>query len=734
MAAVRNALLSGVVVALSLAWGVQPLVAGVLAEAGSRGEATLSPARQDRSPSEVELTLEVSDASAQLIQARAKVLAEDGRAYPQGLYPDILNHAGLRGYFYVNGRATIEVPAGLTRVTLSRGFEYAPVTIYVDLERDSTVHVTLPRFAALGARGWYGGDLHSHSRHEPLDYQPTPAQVKMVAAAEGLSVLNVLDNGWQFTGAPSAVSDSTTVLYYSYEYRNETCGHVSFPGLRSPVGDYCCAMPDPPYPMILDLSAQVHAQGGARAVLAHPYTTDSYNQLTNWPGSGLGRELPVLAALGGIDALDVASYSNDPDVDTAEWFDLLSSGLSVPPSAGTDAVLNRYGDAPPGGWRVYTRTPNAGALDYDSWLAALAGGHCFVTSFPLIPEFSVGGSDMGDALEVAGDSLIAPVHIDAACAIGLQAVTLVADGQEVWSRTFATAPATCTFDTTFQLRLARPGWVLLRVDGPPPAHPALAAPQTVAYTNAVRILHDGAPARRPAAMARWLDKLDLFEPLVGPGLDWTAPWQRDTVLARLRRARQYYAQPFLNSPADFTLQLPVPGSPSASELSWQAAADPDTLDRVTYTVRFAEDSTMTDSWTEQLTATGLSEFSVPLEHWYWWSVDATDRAGNVVHSTPPCARVYLTGGVAGVPVQQRTESPRAMPNPSRGDVWLKGMGLDVAIYDMAGRRVAERGHGIVDAAGTPVWDGSRDGRPAPPGVYLARGGHSRHLVRIIRLR
>jgi hypothetical protein len=62
------------------------------------------------------------------------------------------------------------------------------------------------------------------------------------------------------------------------------------------------------------------------------------------------------------------------------------------------------------------------------------------------------------------------------------------------------------------------------------------------------------------------------------------------------------------------------------------------------------------------------------------------------------------------------------------------MGSDVAIYDMAGRRVAERGHGIEDAAGTPVWNGSRDGRPAPPGVYLARGVRSRHMVRIIRLR
>jgi hypothetical protein len=85
-------------------------------------------------------------------------------------------------------------------------------------------------------------------------------------------------------------------------------------------------------------------------------------------------------------------------------------------------------------------------------------------------------------------------------------------------------------------------------------------------------------------------------------------------------------------------------------------------------------------------------------------------------------------------VAQHEVPPQALPNPSRGVVALRGMDPDVAIYDMAGRRVAESGHGIVLAAGTPVWDGGDGGRPAPPGIYLARGGHSQRLVRIVRLR
>jgi hypothetical protein len=732
MASVRLALFSCLFVTLSLVWGPPLLVAGAIADAPPRGDGPSQVVVPDYGTNEVELTLEVADASGRLIPARAQVIGADGHARPQGPDSDLMSHSSLGGYFYVAGRATLKVPAGLTRVTLSRGFEYSPVSLYVTLQGDSTVQVTLERFAALPARGWFGGDLHSHARHLPLDYELTPEQVKVVAEAEGISVLHLLDNDWQFTGTPHALSDSTTLLYCTYEHRNQTCGHVSLPGLRMPVSTGCCLNPASPYPMILDLNAQVHAQGGGLTVLAHPHTTDYYDLLGGWPGAGLGRELPVLAALGGLDALDVASFSNNPNLDTAEWFDLLSAGLAVPPSAGTDAVLNWYAHPPPGGWRVYTRQAGSGTLDYDSWLAALAAGHSFITSFPLVPEFTVGDSGMGDSLEVAGDSLIAPVHIETSCAIGLRSVALVADGQEIWSRSFATLPVTFGFDTTFQLRVRRPGWVLLRVDGPS-SHPTLAAPQAVAYTNAVRILRDGAPAQLPAAMERLLAEVDRFEGLVTARCDWPVSWQRDTVLARSQRARRFYAQPFQNPPADFALLSRLAGPEGMSELVWQTAVDPDAGDRVRYTVRIAEDSTLSDSWSLQTADTTATEISLESGRWYWWSVEAADLAGNVVHATPPGARFFLPS-TADVPVAHLDAPPQALPNPSRGAVALRGMGPDVAIYDMAGRRVAESGHGIVSAAGTLVWDGNVGGRSAPAGIYLARSGHSQRLVRIVRLR
>jgi hypothetical protein len=729
----RLALLHALLVTTWLAVG--PMSPSAAAAAGARPGAGEGPPPAEAaalSATSAKLTIDVRNAAGQLIPARAKVIGADGRSYP--LAPDsaLMSHSGAGGYFYVNGRAKLSLPIGLVTLTLSRGFEYVPVTKVFVLNRDSTARVTLPRFVTLSARGWYGGDLHSHSRHEQPDYYPTPAQVKVVAGAEGLAVLHLLDNGWQFTGTPHALSDTTTVLYYSYEYRNQTCGHVGLPGLRSPVGTSCCLSPEPPYPSILDLSAQVHGQGGPLTVLAHPHSTDDYDLLSAWPGAGLGRELPVLAALGGVDAFDLASYSNEPDLDTAGWFDLLSAGLALPPSAGTDAELDRYSHGPPGGWRVYARQSGAVSLGYDAWLAALAAGRSFVTSFPLVPEFTIGGRGMGEALEVAGDSLLAPVHVEASCAIGLRGLALVADGREIWSRTFAASPERTTLDTTFQLRVPRPGWVVLRVDGPA-THAALAAPPAVAWTNAVRILHGGAPQRSPAAMGRLLDSVDRFEDLAVAGGAWPVPWQRDTVLARIQRARQFFAQPFTTPPAAFVMRSPLPDATSVSDLVRQAAADLDDGDRVTYTVRVTEDSTMTGGWCPQTADTTVPRIQLAPGRWYWWSVEATDRAGNVVRSLPERAHFYFDG-ILDAPVTHREERPRALPNPSRGAVRLEGLGPDVWVYDLAGRRVAGPGHGVGWSAGTPVWDGNAGGRPAPPGIYLARGARSQRLVRIVRLR
>ena len=181
------------------------------------------------------------------------------------------------------------------------------------------------------------------------------------------------------------------------------------------------------------------------------------------------------------------------------------------------------------------------------------------------------------------------------------------------------------------------------------------------------------------------------------------------------------------------MRSPPPEDSAVSRLLWSSAVDSDPGDLVIYTVRISADSTLSGGWTGNTSDTELAEIPLETGRWYWWSVEAADLAGNVVPSTPPLARFFLSSS-ADAPVAQHEVWPQALPNPSRGAVALRGMGPDVAIYDMAGRCVAGSGQGIVLAAGTLVWDGNVGGRLAPPGIYLARSGNSQRLVRIVRLR
>ncbi len=682
----------------------------------------------------VALTIRVQDEAGLPLAARVSVTGSDGKPRPGAADAALMSHAPLGGYFYLDGSALVYVPVGATTITVSRGFEYVPARLVVNVKRATTVRVTLSRLANLAAEGWFPGDVHTHARHGPLDYDLTPLQAKRVAMAEGLSVLDLLDQDWEFTGGPHAVSDAGTILYCSYEHRNQVAGHVGLPALRQAVSGGCCLSPQPPYPMLLDLAAQVHAQDGARVVLSHPHTTDDYDMLSAWPGAGLARELPVLAALGGLDAMDVASYSNEPDLDTTDWFALLSAGVDIPPAAGTDAALGWYNSAPPGGWRVYAR-PTGMLLDYDGWLDALVAGRCFVTSFPLVRDFRVAGRGPGESLDVAADTLVATVDLSARCAIGLAGVALVADGAEVWTRPIAADPQVQAFDTTFVLRIPRPGWLLLRVDGTP-GHPALAAPEAVAYTNAVRVLHDGAPLRRVEALLRWLDQLDAYEDLALERCDWPVAWQRDTLLARLARARQVFGESFRTRPEDFALASPLPGDTAWAGLSWAPAADADSGDCVRYLVRVGSDSTLADAGIVRTAATSVSELGLVPCRWYWWSVEAEDRGGGRTASTPQLGWFYMPGVLdVGDGPAAGAVPPRARPNPSLGAVTLEGLGADVTVYDLAGRRVAWPGHGVRAGASGAVWDGLDGPRPAAPGVYLARGADAaRRPLRGVRLR
>ncbi len=531
----------------SLALAVALVAFALPARAQDTGPCGPGPARHAAPPaapldvtSTVQLTLECRDPLGALMPVRVRVQGSDLTSYPRPPVPAVLANDGKGGYFYLlDGTATIRIPSGNTRITMGCGFEWQPIDVEVPVAGDTTLSFTMTRLVDLGTQRWYGGDLHVHMDHPPLEYAMTPELVKKVVKAEGLSVTHLLDGPLHFTGAPDPLSDSTTVLYWSYEYRNQTYGHVSLPGLTIPVGNECCLAPEePPFPTNTDLARQV-APTPTVFTLAHPRTTNDDTAFLSWPGVGLGRDLPVLAGLGLLDAMEVTSYSNDPDLDTQDWYDLLAVGVAPSAVSGTDGVLNWTNQPPAGGWRVYAQLDRGQPFTYANWLEALRAGRTFVTSYPLVPVFTVNGAGPGATLEAPDDTTTLTIHLRALCGVTIRRIALIADGVEVWSRPYTTWPLITEKDTVLVMRMRTPSWLALRVEGPV-GHPHSAIQPPVAHTNAVRLLRNDQPRVDPAAAQRWVQSLDRLAVVLDARGAWDVAWKRDSVMTRIAQARAVF--------------------------------------------------------------------------------------------------------------------------------------------------------------------------------------------------
>ncbi len=660
------------------------------------------------------LRIDLRDSNGKRIDARVSARSDSFMTwYPVAADTTIQAHDG---YAYPPSGGSLSLPHGWVTLNVSRGPEWTPDNRRLYLARDTLITVTLKRFLDMRARGFYASDLHVHAQHDPVEFVVSPVQSRRIARAEDLAVFHLLDQEYRFLGTTDPLSDGSTVIYHSYEHRHMTYGHVVLPGLRQAVDWGCCLAPAEAWPMLSDLQPQVAGPSRALFVLAHPGTTPNFDEDTRWPGTGLGREYALLAALGRLDGLEVASYSNTPNERWADWYDALSSGLTLAPTAGTDAVLDHFAGRPAGGWRMYAEQNAGASLNYNNWIEAVRAGKTFVTSLPLVPRFRVGGVAPGGALEAAADSSALPVSFEAQCVSGLTRVSLVGDRGVLWTLDLSKrSPRASKLDTTFTLRTLTPGWIALKVEGVAGDHALLGLP-AVAHTNAVRLLRNGAPRRDPVACGRMLDRLDALDARLAARRNWSASWHEDTLRARLVRARALFGQVFRSAPGPF--QALVGDGTRTPRLQWSRAVDREGGDRVRYRITLAADSSFDDpvvfftdsTWIESTPArAGLPS---------WWRIEAVDRGGNVTPCAPAVFQATLLAVTTGVDGGTAVARPRVWPNPARSAVHFEGLASDAIVVDVAGRRIASVGRGL-HAEGTHwVWDTRALGRPVRPGLYF----------------
>lgn len=316
------------------------------------------------------------------LPARVVVIASDGSKVDgsgRGLYED--------GRFYTNGKFIVEIPPGDTDVLINCGPNFIPLQFNLKVKGGNKLLICalMKCWFSPQARGWFCGDNHLHTRHDPSgDIKVDEFYTALQARAEGLDYITEADGLWRFV-------DKLTTSDFLFRAAQEIhtgvfTGHCNTPGIKEPipweeVGKiYKQVLPIP------SLCEIVHQLGGIVI-----YTHTSPLPRLHWMGATESLSDAVLGKCA--DAFDVSNRTEE-----LVWFTILNLGNKVPVSGSTDAVLLRRYTVPPGAGRIYAKSEK---LDYQDIVQAIRKGRTFATNGgPLFTLFSIEGKEPGDTIEI----------------------------------------------------------------------------------------------------------------------------------------------------------------------------------------------------------------------------------------------------------------------------------------------------------------------------------------------
>ena len=456
------------------------------------------------------LRLVLTDAhTGEPLVARLSVKQQGGKFYfPLGA---LYRLTGGVGHFYARHTTELTVPAGKFTLQTWHGPEYFihKEELQVAAGETRELTVAMERWINMPEKGWFGGENHVHANYGYGAWHNDSATIRDQCEGENLHVANIVvansdgdgvfDRQY-FLGRPDPLSSSRTIIYWNEEFRSTIWGHLTLGHLSQLVEPIFTGFAETTNPWDVptnaDIADRTRAQRGTVS-----YTHPASNPESPYDGAYAAKGLPVDAALGRIDTMDV--MGSGYEASQRLWYRLLNCGLRIPAAAGTDVFLNRITSYPPGWGRCYVKLTNG--LRYVDWMQGQKAGRSFITTGPML-DWSADGREPGDTLYLDRPRKV-QVRARASAQFAIKNPELVVNG--------AVIPTTAATNEAGELVLIQDvdldhaGWLAIRCRSANNSSSGGVA--FGAHSNPIYIEMPGHPvdARADAEyFLRWIDRLD----------------------------------------------------------------------------------------------------------------------------------------------------------------------------------------------------------------------------------
>ena len=452
-------------------------------------------------------------------------------------------------YFHARGDADLDVPAGIIRVEILKGFERELELREVRAVAGRTVQVDSNLSAGAwqvpDAARWVSGDAHVHMNYGG-NYRNTPAHLVLQAQGENLSIVQslIVNKEQRFPDIAyngrhlDPASEKDALVLHGQEFHTSYWGHMGLLGIGEGIilpgyAGYPNTAARSLMPMNADIADIAHARG-ALVGYVHPFDDDP-NPLAV-PRQALSNELPVDVALGKVDYMEILGFS-DHRFTAGVWYKLLNLGFRIPAAGGTDAMANFASLRGPVGMnRVYVRVPD-GPLDTGAWLQGLKEGRTFATNGPLL-GLTIGGAQIGDELKLDPASKSLEFSVRLRSIVAVDHLELVCNGKVV--RSFVTHKPLKEANVTGKIAMTDSGWCVLRASTDGAHHPVLDN-YVYATTSPVYVTIGGRAPHSPADAAFFAAWIDRVSETTQAYPDWNSEAEKAAVLKRLQQAKSIYS-------------------------------------------------------------------------------------------------------------------------------------------------------------------------------------------------